>query len=588
MMMTMMKTVLVVALVLLSSSGSAVADDCTAHTTTTGDFDDGDHGNTFAENGDLKITNENQGSFKFAWVPSTDGKIWKIDVSDGTIKAVYRSAPAGYGTNPSRTTVDGSGNVWAGNRAETSGDSGSVVYIGLSENNQCEDLNGDGVITTSTGPGDLKPWTRTDNGDGTFTDDRDECILHLFRTSATAIRHVSVDQANTGRVWVSGQHGTKGGWFDLLDGATKSIVRTEERNNNPGNAVGGYGGIVTPDNYLYGASWFINQHLNVIFPTDDPSAHLTDDDPPGTAKWYKSHASYGLCYNPLDGKVYGTFNSNIHRYDAGHQGLTEFTRTVTSGFNRGCVFDANNSMWVASSNGLYRVMNAHKCNVAPSGNDCKTERFLANTYFTGVSLDSNGRIVATAYHAKVVYFMNKDAALTDSPQYDFLTNIGAAGGGQLYTYSDFTGSTVTGAPLTGTWCENYAISEVGSDVTISWNATPNGGTVALTYAFSDDGVSFTTAQALTSSGQVVSSPTAQHVRVCSTLERTDPNDPSPEVHDITVSYTCNDDVGEESCDVSYTAGAECDQASAHSDGKCVQLCFDQDGNAGPCHFPVAP
>ena len=42
------------------------------------------------------------------------------------------------------------GNVWAGNRDEASGERGSVVHIGLEENGQCVDRDGDNMIHAST------------------------------------------------------------------------------------------------------------------------------------------------------------------------------------------------------------------------------------------------------------------------------------------------------------------------------------------------------------------------------------------------------------------------------------------------------
>ena len=50
----------------------------------------------------------------------------------------------------------------------------------------------------------------------------DECIIHYVRVSSYGTRHVSVNQDNN--VWVSG---TSGQIFDLIDGETGQILRTE-------------------------------------------------------------------------------------------------------------------------------------------------------------------------------------------------------------------------------------------------------------------------------------------------------------------------------------------------------------------------
>ena len=83
--------------------------------------------------------------FEFIWVAaSARGTIIKIDTVTGAILGEYHSAPEGRGLNPSRTTVDGNGNVWSGNRDEVDENKGSAVKIGLEENGQCVDRNTNG------------------------------------------------------------------------------------------------------------------------------------------------------------------------------------------------------------------------------------------------------------------------------------------------------------------------------------------------------------------------------------------------------------------------------------------------------------
>ena len=86
---------------------------------------------------DALITLEGKGEpINFLWVAkSGTGTIVKIETKNGVVMGEYRSAPQGMGLNPSRTTVDANGNVWAGNRNEdgwlNNEQSGSVVKIGL-------------------------------------------------------------------------------------------------------------------------------------------------------------------------------------------------------------------------------------------------------------------------------------------------------------------------------------------------------------------------------------------------------------------------------------------------------------------------
>jgi RHS repeat-associated protein len=183
-------------------------------------------------------------TFNFIWVAvSSKGTIVKIDTETGAILGEYATSPDGQPRDPSRTTVDNNGNVWAGNRAGF-----SVVNVGLVENGQCVDRNNNGVIDTSTGYGDVKPWPNTNgaNNNGGATLAQDECILNYTRVAAQHVRHVSVTKDND--VWVTGWGGINQGYFDLIDGRT-GLVKRSERSVG----YGGYGGLVDKAGILWSA-----------------------------------------------------------------------------------------------------------------------------------------------------------------------------------------------------------------------------------------------------------------------------------------------------------------------------------------------
>jgi len=183
----------------------------------------------FNEGTKINLTNEVSGQlklddttkpFNFIWVAvSTKGTVVKIDTDTGKVVGEYRTAPQGQPTNPSRTTVDHNGNVWVANR-----DGNSVVRIGLAENGQWIDKNGNGVCDTSTGLGDIRPWSNAGGADtnGGVSTAEDECIINYVKVSSSGTRHVSVDSNND--VWVSG---TGNRIFNLIDGETGEIKRTE-------------------------------------------------------------------------------------------------------------------------------------------------------------------------------------------------------------------------------------------------------------------------------------------------------------------------------------------------------------------------
>lgn len=115
----------------------------------------------------------------FAWISNNDeGTVSKVDTSTGREVARYPStrpfngAPCDRLTAecPSRTAVDGNGDVWVLNRAFNR--QGSVTKIA---HVACPDANGDGTITTSR---DVDGSGAIDLDDPTeFPGDADECLL---------------------------------------------------------------------------------------------------------------------------------------------------------------------------------------------------------------------------------------------------------------------------------------------------------------------------------------------------------------------------------------------------------------------------
>jgi RHS repeat-associated protein len=180
-------------------------------------------------------------SFDFIWVAvSSKGTIVKINTKTGAVIGEYRSAPDGQSKDPSRTTVDQNGNVWATNRAGN-----SVLHIGLVENGQCVDRNNNGVIDTSAGFGDIRSWPNTNgaNTNGGVTLAQDECIIHYTKVNSFGTRHVSITKDND--LWVSGTNGQR---FDLVDGKTGLIKRSE-----PSVGFGGYGGLIDKNGVIWSA-----------------------------------------------------------------------------------------------------------------------------------------------------------------------------------------------------------------------------------------------------------------------------------------------------------------------------------------------
>ena len=204
------------------------------------------------------------------------GTMVRTNTETGEIVGEYRTAPEGRGLNPSRTTVDLFGNVWTANRDEVDlidgVPHGSAVKIGLivggtrvdesgTHNrtevlappfgyNTCVDRNGDDLIRTSKGLGDILDWPDLSDGmggtDGLVQDAVDECILIYQRLyDAEQARHVSVDADNN--VWVGG-YPFELRMFYKLDGATGAILNSFDARDI---GCGGYGGLVDGNGILW-------------------------------------------------------------------------------------------------------------------------------------------------------------------------------------------------------------------------------------------------------------------------------------------------------------------------------------------------
>ncbi len=470
--------------------------------------------------GDQVQLDETAGAYPFVWIAvSSKGTIVKIDARTGAILGEYFSSPAGQPRNPSRTTVDLDGNVWTANR-----DGNSIVHIGNEENKQCVDRNGNGVIDTSRGFGDLRPWTNTGGADtdGGISTAADECILHYTRVSARGTRHLSITKDND--VWVSGKDGSVSQPFDLVDGRTGLIKRSE-----PSVGYGGYGGLIDRNGVIWSARPLLRW---------DPRLPLAG---PNGGNWrgLAPIDSYGLCIDP-QGNVWETYLEGPTTGNPATSGILRkwaadgtLLGTFGHGFARaqGCAVDARGDVWVAHTLDSSVTVGHVKNNGAFVGN------VTLPSGVTGVAVDLHGKIWTSNHNSRNVSRIDPNAGPIGA---DGVTRVGAVDfttpdlGGIPYNYSDMTGSTLVGAPREGRWSVVFDSGLAGAKWgLIRWNESRCGdGSLSVRVASSLDGLTFTADQPA-ASGQRVPVPDGRYLRVTVTFTRATTGE-SPVLYDLSV------------------------------------------------------
>ena len=479
--------------------------------TTDADFDQGVlfNVNHDAPNNNQLQLNQNIKAPAFIWVAlSGRGQIAKIDVNTGQVKGLYLSAPDGRARNPSRTTVDLYGNVWTGNRDEGDGGKGSAVHIGLAENFQCVDRNGNGVIDTSTGE-DAKPWPNTNgvDSDGGVETAQDECIIHYVRAGSAGTRHVSVDKNNN--VWITGNlfYNTGDRYFDLVDGGSGAVLRRVGPFT-----CGGYGGLVDRNGVLWSATG-----------DNDWGRLLRYDPASGAATCIDINYSYGLAIDS-QGNIW-----NSQTRPGGIKKLSPAGQIIGSYLSSGslptglAVSLADNNVWIAnrSSANLTRLdANGNLVATIPVGGSP-----------TGVAVDVNGKIWSVNMDSNNLMRINPQ-----TNQVDLTVNLPA--GSAPYNYSDMTGAQILGvtAPQ-GAWTVIYDSGAAGTPWgKIAWNSQePPGSTVTARARSADTQAALSTAAYVPAANGVEKSfGSGRYLQVQIVLAPGD-NKASPIVYDVTLS-----------------------------------------------------
>ncbi|SDP88151.1 hypothetical protein [Lentzea jiangxiensis] len=442
-----------------------------------GDFDNGvlqDVNHNAPNNNQLQL---DRSTVFFPYVnvaASARGTMVRIDVNTGQIVGEWASAPNGRGRNPSRTTVDKFGSTWLSNRDEGAGGRGSVTRIAVIQGgtrvntdgtpnaagdylkgpfayNKCVDRNQDGLIATSRGLGDIRPWTNAGGADdnGGVTTAADECVINYSRVTGSNTRTVAVDAQN--RLWTGGQDLD----HELLD-ANGAATGTQF---NVG--CGGYGGLIDKAGTLWSAR-------NFGLLRYDPAAQTH-------ACLNSTHGDYGLGMDPVTGEIWHTNLSGNRVAKLAPDGTLLGAFSHGSQYAQGVAVDNDGNVWVA-----------HSLNGATTVGHLRTDgTYVGNVALpggvgpTGVAIDSNGKVWVTNISTNNAQRIDPDAGPVGGGGHtvgavDLTVDLGAGAG--PYNYSDMTGSVLgeITAPQ-GTWS---VVQDGGTNGrpwgTVTWNTEAEG------------------------------------------------------------------------------------------------------------------
>jgi RHS repeat-associated protein len=478
--------------------------------------------------------NQKVSPFPFVWVACTErSTIVRIDANTGQILGEYRTAPElinattnedetiTYSTNstyasPSRTTVDRYGNAWVCNRNDNLWNTnGSITRVGLviggtrgikyppdaitnytftpDPNGQwikppfkyctAVDRDGDGLIRTSGGLGNVLPWHVSGTlGYSPYSPQyvdlheavppaEDECIINYTRVAGTGARTIAIDANND--LWVGGHDNSL---FEKIDGVTGLPVA-----NTIFTGQSAYGGLIDGRGTLWSSAYSGN-----FFRFDVNRRFDMSTNPPVVIATYNGDlmpaACYGISIDPRTGFIW--YNNRdawtVGRINPNNYSTNEFKAHTNL---KGLAVDDSGNVWVGNDNTSqiehYRTDGTF-VGLVDLGCD--------NNGPYGISIDSNGKVWVACNSGTAVRIDPNlgPRMLNDAPNSSGYL-LGAAelvvnvDGGQPpsspYNYSDMTGYVSLGATKpSGVWRVVHD-SGIASNLwgTIQWsNSIPAG------------------------------------------------------------------------------------------------------------------
>jgi streptogramin lyase len=469
----------------------------------------------------LQLTRESF-TFPFIWVPnSNEGTVSKVDTRTGRELGRYRTGPQS-GANPSRTTVDLKGNCWVGNRQTA-----TAVKIGLLENGQYNDRNGNGIIETSqdlngdgdiTGP-ELLPWGQ------------DECVLFevalLPGQEKTYVpgtpgvpygndywnpgtRGFAVDPKDN--VWV-GTYATKK--FYYIDGKTGQILKTIDVGSVNHTS---YGATMSTDGIVWSAG-SDKRHVLKLNPTDGSFTTININ-----------HHVYGIAPD-----------KNNHLFVSGWQETKLSRINMTNNTVEWTVQGIYESRGVAvTDDGDVWVANSGPGTVARWSNNgvLKTTIPVGNQP-TGVAVDAAGKVWVVNVGDEYIHRID--------PETDSVDLSKRLLGATHYGYSDMTGIIARSATTRiGFWSVIHNAKLINTPWgVVSWHSLePEGTSIKVRVRSSNDQETWSLWETAYNGEWLHATPPGKYLEVEATLQ-TFTGDLSPVLYDLTILPASSIDLGKE-------------------------------------------
>jgi hypothetical protein len=382
---------------------------------------------------------------------------------------------------PSRVVIDGFGDVYVANRGF--GMQGTVTKV-AADQRDCVDRNGNGMIDTSTGPSDVRPYGE------------DECMLWTSNVGMpnAILRSIAIDRGNEdfpqGFPWVGscadGNFGaaTNAGLFKL-NPRTGAVIATAPMGRCA------YGAVVTPDGTLWEHA--LGEGVVPVNVTTATTGAMVPEPAVGsplrnecnrTNTWERS---YGITTD-IRGRIWlsGSGCSDVIGYDPASRTWSRAALHAVAGVPFGTVVgsgvtvDPMNRVWAPMSGNPFRLFSFDADSFAPNAlipAAAITTRTIPRAWnSSAIGADRAGMLwVATSDVGPLLRYnpMTNAVDTFDGPN-------------RVYTYTDFTGAVRRLVIGTGTHTELFSACPGALWAELRWDANlPPGTSLVFNVQFAE-------------------------------------------------------------------------------------------------------